>query len=81
MAKRGGYCVVFNSTSKGKPNRVVGCFLKKSEAERAMHGANRTASFGGFYSLHRKSVVESWRSRGDAMNYEGLSRRAPMKRK
>ena len=72
MAKRGGYCVVWHSVTTGKRSRVVGCFRKKTEAEQTARERNRLESMGGWYSLHRKSVVQMWQNRGDPFDFEAF---------
>mgnify|MGYP001606216249 FL=1 len=78
MAKRSGYCVVWNTATVGKRTHVVGCFRKKTEAERLVRERNRTEGMGGWYSLHRKSVVQMWRERGDPVDFGG-TRKCPRK--
>jgi hypothetical protein len=57
MAKREKFCVVFNSTAKGKSNHVVECVAGKVKAKKVARDHNRSIGMGGFYSVVRQSTV------------------------
>ena len=50
--KPGRYCVVYNSSTVGKSDRLDGRFKKRKEAEMHARTMNRGAGMGGFYSVH-----------------------------
>ena len=58
-------CLVYHSTTKGTPSKVVRCYPKKAEAVTERNRLNRTAGMGGWYEVHRDTVVRMWRDRGD----------------
>lgn len=66
------HCLVFNSTTRGKQTRVDSCFTTKeyAKAEAARH--NRTAGYGGFYSVHKAATIAMWRRLKYDMNFEAL---------
>ncbi len=66
------YCLVFNSTTKGKQTRVDSCFTNKERADAEGRQKNRTVGYGGFYSLHKAKTIMLWRKLRYPMNFDAL---------
>jgi len=63
--KRPRFCVVFNSTTSGRPNRVLSCSGGRAGADREAARLNRTGGDGGWYSVSPEPLVRERKRRGD----------------